>query len=304
MSCLYNDNHYLSTLSSLSCYTNFAMVKFGRIFQRITSVCFILIFFQILPWISPVAAQLQYNIAKTLAIDDKNAVDGDIMSLSTKPETLVRSTVLSDSRMYGVLEAKPVIVYRTLPTLAVARDGDVMVNVTTHGGAIVVGDYITSSPIAGKGEKGQGVTGYMLGIALDNFDGKNVKQSADYQGKKYPMGRIKVTIGIGPASPVITKASGGIMGTLKQLATAIMFNISTSQQAERIIRYILAVIVAVVIIYVSYRAFGKNVTQGLESIGRNPLAKGTIQAMITLNIILLAISCIAGVALALVIISL
>jgi hypothetical protein len=42
----------------------------------------------------------------------------------------------------------------------------------------------------------------------------------------------------------------------------------------------------------------------MEAIGRNPLAKGSIQAMITMNIILLVISVIAGVALSLIVISL
>ena len=275
-----------------------------RVFQWITIIILIFSFFQFVPTLSPVAAQLQYGIARTIPIGDTSAADGDIVSLALLKESLIRSTITSDPRMYGVLTADPVMVYRTLPTLAVARDGDAMVNVTTFGGPITVGDYVTSSEIAGKGQKAEGVAGYMLGIALENFDGKGATQQVDYKGKKYAAGRIKVTIGIGPASPVITKAAGGFLGTLKQISTAILYNISTSKQAERIIRYILAVLVAVIIIYVSYRAFGRNVTQGLESIGRNPLARGTIQAMITLNIILLAISCIAGVALALVIISL
>jgi hypothetical protein len=276
-----------------------------QFFRWILIPSFIFLFFQVLPRVIPVAAQLQYNIARTLAIDDKNAVDGDIVALSlTKKETLIRSIMIFDPRMYGVLIANPVMVYRTLPTIPVTREGDALVNVTTLGGSITIGDYVTSSPIPGKGERAEGVAGYMLGIALDNFDGKGASQSADYKGKKYPIGKIKVSIGIGPASPLITKAAGGILGTLKQLATAIMFNISTSKQTERIIRYILAILLVIIIIYISYKTFGRNVTKGMESIGRNPLAKGTIQTMITLNIILLAISCIAGVALALVIISL
>jgi len=34
---------------------------------------------------------------------------------------------------------------------------------------------------------------------------------------------------------------------------------------------------------------GPNFTQGIVSIGRNPLAKSTIQAMVTLNVILILI---------------
>ncbi len=254
---------------------------------------------------SPVFAQgVQFNLARTLAISSKNAGDGDIVSLSNTAETLSLSTKSYDERMYGVLVADPVMVYRTSANIPVSRQGDATVNVSMMGGAIGVGDYVTSSEIPGKGQKAEGIAGYMLGVALSSFNGKGATQSATYQGKSYPLGRITVSVGIGPASPVVTKAAGGILGTLKQLATAIMFNISTSKQAERIIRYILAVLIAIVVIYVSYRTFGANITKGMEAIGRNPLAKGSIQAMITLNVVLLAISCIAGVILSLVVISL
>ena len=250
------------------------------------------------------AQGVQFNIARTLVVDDKSAGDGDIVSLSNKNETLVRSVKAYDERMYGVLVADPFMVYRTLTTIPVTREGDALVNVSLMGGPIAVGDYITSSPLAGRGQKAEGLAGYMLGIALQSFDGKGASQSAQYQGKSYALGKIKVTVGIGPASPVITKSEGGILGTLKQITTAILFNISTSKQAERIIRFILAILLIVIIIYVSYRTFGRNVTKGIEAMGRNPLAKGSIQAMITLNIILLIISCLVGVALALVIVSL
>jgi hypothetical protein len=275
-------------------------------FQSALGVSVFFIFFLLaFPLKSHVDAQdLQFNIARTIIIDDKDAVDGDIMSLAPKKETLVRSAKNSDERMFGVLITNPVMVYRTLSTLPVARDGEAVVNVTMMGGAIEVGDYITSSPIAGKGQKAEGVAGYMVGVALSTFDGKNASASADFSGKKYAIGRVKVNVGIGPASPVITKAAGGILGTVKQFATAVLFNISTSKQAERIIRYTLAVLIALLIIYVSYRTFGRNVTKGIEAIGRNPLAKGSIQTMITLNIILLGISVVAGIALSLVVISL
>lgn len=246
----------------------------------------------------------QFNIARTLVIDDPEAIDGDIVTYGIEAKSLVRSAKSFDERMYGVLVANPVMVYRTLPTLAVTRQGDAYVNVTTLGGAIVVGDYITSSPIAGKGQKAEGLAGYMLGVSMEAFDGNGATGSANFQDTQYPMGTIKVSIGIGPASPIVSRAAGGFLGTLKQVATAIMFNISSSKQAERIIRWILAILIILVVIYISYRTFGRNVTKGIEAIGRNPLAKGSIQAMITLNIILLGITVVAAVGLALVMISL
>lgn len=259
----------------------------------------------VLAGLHPVSAQgVLFNAARTLVIDDKDAVTGDIVSLGTANETVSRSKKIFDERMYGVLVVDPVILYRTLSTLPVVHQGDVVVNVTLLGGPILVGDYITSSPIAGKGQKAEGINGFMLGVALTNFDGKNTTTTVDFEGKKYPAGTIKVNVGIGPASPVLMKTASGFLGSIQQLAGSGLFKINVDKQAEKVVRYVLAILIAIIIILVNYRLFGHNVTTGIEAMGRNPLAKQSIQAMIVFNIILLALSCIAGVVLSLVIISL
>ncbi len=262
-------------------------------------------FLFVLAGLHPANAQgILFNAARTLIIDDKDAVTGDIVSLGTANETVSRSKKIFDERMYGVLVVDPIILYRTLSTLPVVHQGDVVVNVTLLGGPILVGDYITSSPLAGKGQKAEGINGYMLGIALTNFDGKNTTTSVDFEGKKYPTGTVKVSVGIGPASPVLMKTASGLLGSLQQLAGSGLFKINVDKQAEKVVRYVLAILISIIIISVNYRLFGHNVTTGIEAMGRNPLAKQSIQAMIVFNIILLALSCIAGVILSLVIISL
>src|SRR3989304_4952505 len=90
-----------------------------------------------------------FNIAQTLNILDAGAVDGDIVSLSDQNESVVRTNKSYDERMHGVLVARPVMVYRTLDSIPVSRAGIAYVNVTTLGGPIKVGDYITSSEIPG-----------------------------------------------------------------------------------------------------------------------------------------------------------
>lgn len=245
----------------------------------------------------------QFNIAHTLAISDPEAVDGDIVSLGTEEQTLVRSTKSYDERIYGALVENPVMVYRTLDTLPVTRSGDVYINVTTIGGPITVGDYITSSPIPGKGQKASELNGYMVGVALTVFDGSD-GVPLDHDGKSYSSGKVKVTVGIGPASPVVVKAAGGVLGTLRQIVTAILYNISVSRDLEKIIRYIIAALVATVIVYTGYRAFGVNITRGIEAIGRNPLAKVTIQSMIIVNVIMLLLVSLGGILLSLAIVSL
>jgi hypothetical protein len=242
----------------------------------------------------------EFNIAMTFTIDDKDAVDGDIMSLADAKSSLVRTNKVGDDRMYGVLVARPQIVYKTQDTIPLTRSGNAKVNVTTNGGPIVVGDYITSSTFPGKGQKATELSGYMIGVALENFDGKD---GTAVPNSKAKAGRILVAIGVGPASPVLIKASGGIMGTIRQIMNAVFYNIAQSKQLERLLRLIIAALVALLVIYISYRTFGKNITKGIEAIGRNPLAKNSIQAMIIMNIVLIFVVSLGGIILALVIIS-
>jgi F0F1-type ATP synthase membrane subunit c/vacuolar-type H+-ATPase subunit K len=245
---------------------------------------------------------VNFNLARTMTIDDKDAIEGDIMSISEKGDTITRSKGTYDPKMFGVLTAKPLIVYRTNDQLPLVRIGEAIVNVNTIGGPIKIGDYITSSPMLGKGMKASEYNGYVVGLAMTAFDGKGLPTKT-YNKQQYAEGTIKLTVQVGPASPILIQAGGGIFGTLKQWLAAIMFNINTSRTTERIIRYILAALVAILAIYISFRTFGKNISKGIEAIGRNPLAKNQIQAVIILNVILIVVVCIGGLALSLIIIS-
>jgi hypothetical protein len=249
------------------------------------------------------AAPAPFTIANTVTIADTEAIDGDVMSLD-KDANLTRSATISDDKMYGVLVAEPQIVYRTNDAIPVVRNGTAFVNVTTAGGEIVIGDYITTSSLAGKAMKAPDTSGYMLGAALAPFDGKEGGTAVTVDGKPALQGEVLVAIGIGPSSPILFKAGGGIMGTVKQIVNAVMYNIGTSKQFERLSRIILAALIALLVIYISFRTFGKNVTKGIEAIGRNPLAKNSIQAMIIMNVILILVVSVGGIILALVIVSL
>jgi F0F1-type ATP synthase membrane subunit c/vacuolar-type H+-ATPase subunit K len=245
----------------------------------------------------------EFNLATTLKIDDKEATDSDILSLTTTPETLERSKVAYDTTIYGVAIDYPTMVYRTRDTLPVVRSGTTYVNVTTVNGPIKTGDYITSSDIPGKGQKSTEFNGYVVGVALDDFNEKMGKEM-EYKKKKITYGKVLVAVGIGPASPIKITAAGGMFGTFKFLITSFILNLQTSKEGVRLVRYFLAALVAITSIAVSFRAFGKNVAKGIESIGRNPLAKVQIQSMIVLNIALIAVVTIGGIVLSLVIISL
>ncbi len=257
------------------------------------------------PFISPTSAFAQipnFGIATTYQITDKDLVDGDILSISTGKNLIERTTKEYDSKMYGVYLASPKAVYR-IPeaNFPVLRNGEALVNVSNIAGPIKKGDYITSSPIIGKGQKATEVTGYILGIALSDFDGKN-GSDVNFSGKNYKMGKVNVAIGIGPASPIQIKGNGGLLGAIETVVYGFLLNLQTSRDT-RWIRYLLAAIVTIFTIYINFRTFGRNITHGIEAIGRNPLAKVSIQSMIILNIGLIAFVTLAGIGLALVIIS-
>jgi hypothetical protein len=238
---------------------------------------------------------------------EKTAVGGDIVSIIAKNiDNLTLTKIPYDTNMFGVIVDNPSMLMRS-PTgtgSAVMRNGEAFVNVTTLGGSITIGDFITSSTLPGKGQKANDFTqGYVLGVAISTFDGAN-GSAVSINGKEYKSGQIKVAIGVGPASPVQIKASGGVLGTIQFMFASLAYNIQTSRNLEKIIRYIIAAIVAILTIYINFRTFGKNITKGIESIGRNPLAKVSIQGMIILNSIMIGVISIAGIILALVIISL
>ncbi len=247
-----------------------------------------------------------FAIAVEHDIKDEKVEDGDIVSYLTnnkQDEDLELAKVTGDQKAFGVVVLKPQVLYRINRKYPVVREGYALVNVSDLSGPIVAGDYITSSEIPGKGQKAITLSGYMVGVALGSYDGKE-GTNVQYKGKTYKVGKIPVTVGIGPASPVTIKAAGGLFGTLQALAKAFLFNLASSKSLDKWLRYILAALVAITTIYINFKTFGRNVTRGIEAIGRNPMAKVAIQSMIVVNIVLIGVVSIGGIILSLAILTL
>lgn len=245
-----------------------------------------------------------FGVATTHTVENDTAQNGDIVSLSSETGNLLLTTQEYDEKMFGVITLSPAVVLRTVGlNTPIVRSGEVQVNVTTLNGSIGIGDYVTSSAIPGKGQRASELTGYVLGVALQSFtpaDGTLI----DFEGKEVAQGSILVAVGISPSTPFIRKVSGGFLGGLQYGGELFFYLLTTTKQSERIVRYILAVLVAITSLYISFRSFGHNVAKGIESIGRNPLAKGSIQTMIIVNVVLIAVVSLGGIALSLIIISL
>ena len=240
------------------------------------------------------------NVARTLGISDENAIEGDIVSLTDQAEQVELSKVRGVARMFGVLVNSPLVVYRTTEDIPVVSVGEAMVNVTTLDGPITKGDFITASEIPGKGMRADGnLRGYMLGYALTGLSDQE-GETLEYNGKSLRQGQIRVLLNIRPVS----YTGGNVFATLKQIQASSVDIIRDQKSRDRYFRYFIALLIVVFTVYFSYRTFGKNVSKGIEGIGRNPLAKVSIQTMIVLNMILIGAVCIGGMVLALLVISL
>ena len=237
-----------------------------------------------------------FTIATTYKILEE-AQNGDVVSFSPDQKGLVLSREAYDKRLFAVVATDPQIVYRTGEgTQPLVRDGIAYVNVSTINGEIAAGDYVTSSPVPGKAQKATSSTGHILGIAIDDFR-EDMGEKTDYEGQTIATGKIRVALAIGPVSPALflLKSASGATGALDQIGNALMKTFQEPDSGFVVMRYILAGFVVLLATTVSFRNFGKNITQGMEALGRNPLARREIEMMIIFNIILIAVASIVSV---------
>lgn len=226
----------------------------------------------------PVHAQSQgLDVASVFEIADTEAQEGDI--LITTERGLVRASQGSDNKMFGVMVEKPALVFRNSSTTGkpVVRGGIADVNVTTLNGPIKYGDHITSSTIVGKGQKSSG-SGPTLGVALASFDSAS-------------SGKIPVAIRIESAGAT----SLGFNRLFGAIGIAFLENVNDPKKLTEVIRYIAAGLVVLLSFTFGFLTFSKSIVKSMEALGRNPLAKSTIQLSMIINIALLLATGIIGI---------
>lgn len=223
-------------------------------------------------------------------IADKDAVDGDI--LVSSDQGLVRASQGFDNKMFGILASQPILVYRNNDVKdgkPVIRSGVATVNVTTLGGPIKYGDRITSSAISGKGQKAAG-SGYVLGTALASFDGTGAEQ-VNGQSGKVASGKIQVALRF--EYPTIgNQAASQLLGLI---GSSFLENVSDPKKLAEVIRFIAAGLIVLLSFTFGFLTFSRSIAKSIEALGRNPLAKNTIQLSILINIGLLVITAVIGI---------
>lgn len=228
-------------------------------------------------------------ISRTYDISDTEAVDGDIIVY--KDGEFKRADEPFSKDLFGVLEENPLLVQQTSTGQPITVTGVAHVNVTSGNGAIKAGDYITSSTTAGKGQKAS-KDGFVIGKALADLEAET---------GKIPVGiQIQDTGQIGPGA-----ATGeGVNKIFNTVDALLQRNLESREASFKFIQYLLAALVFLASIIFAFLSFTRSIPKSIEAIGRNPLAKRSIQFSILLNAILTIFITLAGLVAALAIIRL
>lgn len=244
-----------------------------RKYVNIVILLFLIFNFALLTFnLDSVHAQIPaVDIVYTFEIADQDAIDGDILIYSDNG--IVRANEGYSSKLFGVLQEKPTIVYRSAEESKkpVARGGVAMVNVTNAAGAIKPGDYITSSTNPGKGQKAT-ISGYAIGVALEELDQNE--------------GKIRVALRVEYVELTNTRS---VLRLLDYFNIAAFSN--DPEKASQVVKYGSAGLLVLGSLFISLFIFGRSITKSIEAIGRNPLAKTSIQLSIlmTAGIIVLVV---------------
>lgn len=209
-------------------------------------------------------------------ISDNDAKPGDL--LSNTDGGITRTVKNYDPQMIGVVVEFPVISVgaKTDTSVPIMSSGRAVVNVTAANGLIKAGDFITSSATAGVGQKAT-AAGYVIGKALDSYEDTSNN------------GRIAVLVDIGYYSP--NPSAAGLLGSLLSLLTA---GFQNSQNFPLVLRYVAAALIGIATFGFASVSFLRFMRNGIEAIGRNPLAKATIVSGMLINGVVVGILAVAG----------
>jgi hypothetical protein len=222
-------------------------------------------------------AQSLEIIAKNLEINDPEAKFGDI--LSQKDNGIFRADSPYDKNIIGVVGDSPILVFgkKATTTLPVIYFGEATIRVSNQNGKINKGDFITSSKKPGVGQKAT-ENGFVVGKALEDFNQEE--------------GLIKAIVNIEYHYVYADNVGGKVINNILQ-------KIGNAENVPEVLRYLFALIIGAVSFIMGFFFFVGALKKGVESIGRNPLAKKDIIGAMILNIIGIFILTFAGLGLAL-----
>jgi len=222
------------------------------------------------------------GIAVTLPIaEDEDVPDASLICTSSQGYVLCSQR--RSSSLFGVITDDPSAVMQSLSIeqgRAVMTSGTVVVRVNSGNGNVEPGNLISSSDSPGVAEKAT-QDGFVLGTALESFNSDDPSVE----------GLILISLNIGPVSGISTQS--------QNLFTALDAGLSFAfLSPSASLRYLIAFVIVIIGFVLGFVYFGRVARSGIEAIGRNPLARRTIQIGIFINVVLGVVIIIGSLAIA------
>ena len=217
------------------------------------------------------------NIATNTPIVDKEAKAGDV--LSKGEDGLIRSESPYDKNIFGVVVENPSIVLNkaSSDTQPVISYGEVLVTVGNKNGNIKRGDFLTSSSVPGLAQKAT-ESGFVLGRALEDMEDKS--KIAVFVNIQYR--------NIEGAPPTFGRVFNFLASALER-----------PENLPEVLRYLFAMVLGGGAFVLGFVSFARSLRSGVEAVGRNPLAKSSIQLAMVFNLGGILVLTLAGIGLAL-----
>lgn len=288
------------------------MSKTGCTIETMNRLFLLALFAILLGWTTPVLAQDTSEevisggvspVAVAIPITGPEVAYGDLVAFDAENRIYILSQYPDDPRLYGVVqEDPPIVLYADPGDVPVVRSGVALVNVTLENGPIEPGDHIIASSIPGKGMRAEEASQNSIGTAREAFTGEEAGSLA-VGSQSIAAGTIAVEIraGLGAGS---ADTVAGALGQFDCEPGSVTCNILQKINAAPLItltRYLIAAAVALGALYLAFHSFMTDAVNGVISVGRNPRAKATIQAMVVFNAVLAAGIAVSGLAIGLVI---
>jgi len=208
--------------------------------------------------------------------------NGTIVQLSGKDSNRVKVATQSElQNMFGVtVDRNHLPMTITNEGLEnetfVAVSGTYNVLVSTQGGSIMAGDYVTLSSINGVAMKAGTEEKTVFGRAAASFDGKSIvlstvslKDASGNTGKTVSLGSIPVTIDI-RSNPNQKTTKANLPPFLEKVGLAI------AEKPVSPVRIYLSIAIAVISVIAAIAIVYAGVRNAVISIGRNPMSKKSI----------------------------
>lgn len=224
---------------------------------------------------APALASLSQGFATTSTIPTGSLVALDQNSSGT----VVVGNTLNANRLFGVVvppsSASVSLSGTGSGQVQVVTSGTADVLVSTAGGPIQVGDYISVSSVAGVGEKAGSDSTRVIGAAQQDFTGSGSGVTQDTIGsgsskQQVEIGEIPVAISVSTYTATDGKQTYVVPNWLQNLSNTLA---GKSVSPIRIIIAALILIVALVSITVLLYSAVRN---SIISIGRNPLSRSSV----------------------------